>query len=619
MKKETAVNPGFYKNEVEANKTMCIVSGFTAIATFLVLLCYAFKLFWLNNYTQVYIALPILIIFLILPLFYRKTRFVEKPGFKYFLLLQILIVVGILNILLPKHAVLGYGFVIILASHYYSPRLTRIIFLSTILMLLLCLYGGMLVGEYDPYLLTDGKIMFDAEGNTYLYQPESPSERLAFLAELAAAGTNRYLQVFIYYFVSRTLILTLIFLAAIRLSRRTQRLMVSEVSTQAEKSRIDTELGVAQEVQSTMLPLSFFQSKNIEILAQLRPAREVGGDFYDYATLDEDHVAILIGDVSGKGVPAAMFMMKTITSFRACYDANSTPKKIMERVNKLIYQGNEEAGLFVTCFLAIVNIKTGEISFANAGHTPPIIGRGGKYAPLPCAHGFLMGAMPELMLRDEKTKLRPGDSILIYTDGITEARNTTGGLYGESRLLKFLNNTKVSSSIEMSHELEDDIMEFAGGAEQSDDITYLMLTFQGKMNYFMQRSFPAVLESINDIEAMLRDAGAKASCSERTISNFIICVDEIFSNIVKYSGSAPSDRIYFRCIYTPENNRVSVTIVDHGVPFDPREAKSVRVDERDLDAPVGGLGWLMVRRLMDELAYHRVNGKNVVSITAKAR
>ena len=605
-----------YRNEVEANGQMCLVSAFCAGILSIALILYIAQVFPLRNYNLVYIFLPIQVVLLSLPLIYRKTSLVTKPGFKYFISLQLLFVVGLLNVIVPKHAIMAYGLIIILASHYYNPRLSRIMFFATLGVMLVAIYLGMWLGEYDPNLLTSGRIRYDETGEPYLYQPETFLERWEFLRDLIVNenGNNRYLLVFAYYYLSRSAILTLIFLASYRLSQRTARMVDTQALTYAEKSRIDTELQVAQDVQRQVLPAPVLLSKELEILAQLRPAREVGGDLYDYARLDEDHYAILIGDVSGKGVPAAMFMMKTVTSFRA--SSSKSPSEIMRRVNALLYQGNEEAGMFVTCFLGILNIKTGVMVFANAGHNPPLLRRHGKYVPLPCAHGFLLGAMEQSVTKDEVIQLRPGDGLVLYTDGITEAKNADGDFYGEARFLSFLNGTKCSSTIELTHELEDNIMEFVGEADQSDDITFMFINFQGERTEFSEKFFPASLDAFPEVEKWIRETGAQFEVPERTVSNYLICMDEIFSNIVKYGDVPAGSDIYMRFVRLIDRNSVMLTIVDRGIPFDPREVKAKRVDERDDDEPVGGLGWLMVRELMDELAYHHVNGKNVVSISA---
>ncbi|MCR5348114.1 MAG: SpoIIE family protein phosphatase [Bacilli bacterium] len=609
----------FHRNEIEANRQMCFACAFMAVALSIAFLLYIFKVFPLHNYIPVYIAMPIMIPLLLSPMFYIKTAFLEKSGFKYFILFLILLLVGSLNVLIPKHAVLGYALVLVLVNHYYSPKVGRIAFFASLATMLVCLYLGMFFGEYDPNLLGEGKVVYDATTDTYvIFQPESPQERYEYLQERIHGGSNRFAAVLGFYYFARAMILTLIFFACNALSRRTQKLLQSEVESQESKARIDTELSVAEDIQRTVLPNPTYQDPNVEILAQLLPAREVGGDFYDYSKIDENHVAVLIGDVSGKGVPAAMFMMKALTSFRASYSLDLSPAAIIEKVNRLLLEGNS-AGLFATCFYGVLDIATGELRFANAGHCPPVLRRKGKYMPLPCESGFLLGSVERPKVIDERFMMQKGDALLLYTDGVTEAANVKGELYGPTRLIRFLNSLRAYTPLELGHDLEDSISEFCEGAPQSDDITYLNLVYQGEAIYCADKSFLADLAQGEEVAKFLRKQAEIAHVGPKIRDAFLLAMDEVFSNIVKYGKLPPGGEVYIRCSYWVERGSVSVTVVDHGIPFDPREVEETTVDQRPDDAPVGGLGWLMVRRLMDEIVYHRINGKNVISIFKKLK
>ena len=166
----------------------------------------------------------------------------------------------------------------------------------------------------------------------------------------------------------------LVFFVSNALNKRTYQLLVNEIHVNSEQEKTKTELEVAKEIQLATLPNEIATSKDIEIVAEPRAAKEVGGDFYDYFKIDEDYTAIVIGDISGKGVPAALFMMKTITCFKNFVGPNKKPSQILKEVNAALYDNNFQ-NMFVTCFLAILNNKTGELEFANAGHNPPVIGK----------------------------------------------------------------------------------------------------------------------------------------------------------------------------------------------------------------------------------------------------
>lgn len=609
--------PVYERNETEANRQMCYVCLFCAGALTLALILYAFKLFPLHNYTQVYIVLPILIVVLVSSFFWSRTKFITKPGFKYFVISTILLVIALLSTLLPRHFALSFALLIILSNHYYSPRFSRFVFIITVAAMLLAIYAGMLVGEYDPNLLTEGKVVLDeATGEYVIYQPESPRERIAFINELIAQGkTNRWVTAAVYYFFSRAIILTLIYLVSNALSYRTHNLLEKEALGQRDKARIATELSVAEEIQRTVLPSASFQNEKVEILAQLKPARAVGGDFYDYWFPDAYHVAFLIGDVSGKGIPAAMFMMKTLASFRASYSLGLAPSEVMKKVNSLLCAGND-ASMFVTTFFGVLDVRTGKVEFANGGHNAPILCEKGNFRYLNCKKGMILGALEDLLIEDEEIALPKGAGFLLYTDGITEARNAQGEFYGENRLLDFVSKATYQSLVEFGHDLEDNIIEFVGEAEQSDDITYICWFYESELVHCREKSFPATMDSMKEVQKFVIEQARKAKIDEKGYNIFVIAMDEIFSNIVKY-GQVPADsEVHIRCVYRPQRKVATITIVDRGVPFDPTKFEATLMDEREEPTP-GGLGWHMVKSMMDELVYHRTNGKNVVSISKK--
>ena len=217
----------------------------------------------------------------------------------------------------------------------------------------------------------------------------------------------------------------------------------------------------------------------MEILCELNAANEVGGDLYDYLDIDENHVAVLIGDVSGKGVPAAMFMMKTITAFRAFATKEKSPAEILKEVNDAIHDGNKSF-LFVTCLLAILDKRDGKLVYANAGHNPPVIGQTGNYRYLKCESGLVLGCMETTFVEDEELYLKPGESITLYTDGITEARNPEGDFFGEERFLALMNDREYASVSEIYQAIKDGIAEFVSDAPQSDDITFLTMKYLGR-------------------------------------------------------------------------------------------------------------------------------------------
>lgn len=249
----------------------------------------------------------------------------------------------------------------------------------------------------------------------------------------------------------------------------------------SEKERISTELNVAAQIQASMLPRifpPFPKRKDINIYALMDPAKEVGGDFYDFFLIDESHLGMVIADVSGKGVPAALFMViaKTLIKDRTC--AGKEPQEVFTWVNQQLCESNE-AGLFVTAWLGILDVTNGHLTYVNAGHNPPLVAQnGGDFTYLKQKSGFVLAGIEEFCYKQEELILQPTDRIFLYTDGVTEAMNDEDELYSEERLNKWLNSHKNNSLTEVLHDLREDIRIFSAGTQQHDDITMLLYEVQ---------------------------------------------------------------------------------------------------------------------------------------------
>lgn len=251
----------------------------------------------------------------------------------------------------------------------------------------------------------------------------------------------------------------------------------------AEKERIGAELSVATQIQADMLPSifpAFPERKEFDIYATMNPAKEVGGDFYDFFLVDEDHLAMVMADVSGKGVPAALFMVIAKTLIKNRTQMGGTPAEILGDVNEQLCEGNE-AELFVTVWLAILEISTGKGIAANAGHEHPVLKRAGEeYELIQYRHSPAVATMEGIRFREHEFELHPGDMLYVYTDGVAEATNASDELYGTERMLEVLNANKEMSVTELLPAVRKDIESFAGDAPQFDDITMLGFAFFGK-------------------------------------------------------------------------------------------------------------------------------------------
>jgi sigma-B regulation protein RsbU (phosphoserine phosphatase) len=251
-----------------------------------------------------------------------------------------------------------------------------------------------------------------------------------------------------------------------------------------EKERIGAELSVARKIQESMLPRVFppFPNRDeFDIYASMRPAKEVGGDFYDFFFVDTDTLAVIVADVSGKGVPAALFMVvaKTLIKNNAqCgWKCAGSPKEVFEKVNGILCDGND-TGMFVTAFMGYLDICTGKFRYVNAGHTPPILITGGKGAAVSVKPGFVLAGLEYTRYTEGELAMRSGDRLFLYTDGITEAVNRQEALFGQARLVKAVNEYAELPPKEFTDAIKREIDIFAEGAEQADDITMLALQYK---------------------------------------------------------------------------------------------------------------------------------------------
>jgi hypothetical protein len=249
--------------------------------------------------------------------------------------------------------------------------------------------------------------------------------------------------------------------------------------TAAEK-RMEQELEFARSIQDAALPKHFnYPRQDFEIFAMMDPAKEVGGDFYDFFFVDNDHMGLVIADVSGKGIPAALFMMRAKTTLRGLAESGRAPSEILARANNTLCEGND-AEMFVTVWIGIIDLRNGEIRCANAGHEYPMVMRAGEgYALFKDKHGLALGAMEGVRFTEYTMKLYPGDRLFVYTDGIPEAIDEQVEQYGMDRLVEVLNGVKDARMESILPVVRKNIADFAGNAEQFDDITMLGFTYFG--------------------------------------------------------------------------------------------------------------------------------------------
>lgn len=251
----------------------------------------------------------------------------------------------------------------------------------------------------------------------------------------------------------------------------------------AEKERIGAELDIATHIQASMLPCifpAFPERREFSIFATMTPAKEVGGDFYDFFMVDKRHLAVVVADVSGKGVPAALFMVIGKTLIKDHTEPDADLGNVFSEVNNILCESNSE-GLFITAFEGVLDLVTGEFSYVNAGHEMPFICKNGKFKPIKIKAGFVLAGLEDMHYSAGSLMLEPGDRIFQYTDGVTEATDKENRLFGMERLEKSLNDASDKSPEELLGAVKKDIDAFVKEAPQFDDITMLCLDYRCRM------------------------------------------------------------------------------------------------------------------------------------------
>ena len=394
--------------------------------------------------------------------------------------------------------------------------------------------------------------------------------------------------------------------------------------TTAAKQRIESELNIAHEIQMSMIPKifpPFPERREFDLHAKLISAREVGGDFYDFYFIDDHHLCFAIGDVSGKGVPASLFMALTKTLFRATGGAeNASAVGILSHLNHEISRDNASC-MFVTVFCGVLDTETGEIEYCNAGHNPPFLRTDGKISVLPKTGDIALGVADDVRYKAGHCRLRPGDEIVLYTDGITEAICADDSFYTEDRLRVRLSGLGNESSRDVINHIIEDVRQFAGDTPQSDDMTMLVLQYRGADGETVPTLVVRLKNQNSELQRfsrLLDEFGATHSIPEETLFRTRLSLDEVLVNVVRYAYE-DSDEHEIRVVTTWVDNLLTIEVQDDGKPFNPLEADTPDVEESLADRPIGGLGIHLVRSMMDELSYRRELDSNIFTLRTGPR
>lgn len=388
----------------------------------------------------------------------------------------------------------------------------------------------------------------------------------------------------------------------------------------AEKERLGAELNVATKIQAEMLPRVFPPYENhpeIDLFASMTPAKEVGGDFYDFFMVDDDHFALAVADVSGKGVPAALFMVIAKTLLKDAAFRYKTPAEIFEHVNNTLCEGNE-SGLFVTCWMGILEISTGKLVFANAGHTAPVLCKDKNVSYLQTKPNLMLAAMEGISYKNHEITIKPGDKLFVYTDGVTEAADKNNNLYGEDRLLNALKKEDAQKlrPKELLSFIKADVDRFADGADQFDDITMLGMIFkenvmEGTMKELEITADDKNMEAVNDfVHSCL-----PADCSPGLINKIDLAIEEIFVNIAHYAYKPEVGEAWISACFA--DDVLTVIFTDKGREFNPIAKEDPDITLGAEERNIGGLGIFLTKKFMDSVDYEYKDGKNILTIRKK--
>lgn len=398
----------------------------------------------------------------------------------------------------------------------------------------------------------------------------------------------------------------------------------------AEGAARAREMEVAKTIQGSALPAPLGQSPYFRLYASMTPARDVGGDFYDFFFVDSTHLAFLVADVSGKGIAAALYMMTAKTSIKDALINTRDVAAAFTEVNAELCRSNT-ANMFLTAWCGVLDLETGEVAFVNAGHNPPVKSRGRKIEWISAKSGPMLAFVDGVKYKSRTMRLAPGDALFLYTDGVTEAMDAKGTLFGEERLAAALSAVPSPEPDAVCGVVRAAVAAFAAGAPASDDLTVLAVEYVSLPSRLV-RTFPPTQDGISQASAFLDEAmgGADAGRGARDAAGggrpeadsrvmrlspllpaLHVVLDEIVSNIVKHSGASGFE-IDMEFLDDPPS--VELVFIDDGAPYNPLDHAdpdtSLPADER----PIGGLGILMVKKMASSMSYRRARNRNQLAV-----
>ena len=429
---------------------------------------------------------------------------------------------------------------------------------------------------------------------------------------------------------------------------------IARIAAKEEKTR--TELSLAARIQASMLPdvfPPFPERKEFELFASMDPAKEVGGDFYDFFLIDSDHLYLAIADVSGKGIPGALFMTISMLALSQIIREGKSPAEVLEAANNAICVNNREE-MFVTVWLGILEISTGKLTAANAGHEYPALRKpDGRFELFKDPHGFVVGGMEDMKYKEYELQLLPGSQLFLYTDGVPEATDSSERQFGTQRMLTALNGHCGEHPEEIIGGVYAAVDSFVGQAEQFDDMTMLCIQYngcgdsaQGLINdtdniagydcgagmdgstrstggtgeeekSVNEMTLQATLDNLPEVTAFIDSQLEELDCPMKAQFQIDVAIDELFTNIATYAYGDSTGNVTVRLDTQEDPRAVLITFIDNGVPYNPLEQEEPDITLAAEDRPIGGLGIFVVKKTMDDMSYDYKDGQNILRIKKK--
>ena len=477
-------------------------------------------------------------------------------------------------------------------SFYFRPVFTLVTGLVCLLMMYITIMSIML-----PYYNIEGNFEFNPIlAITSAFDFTDETQRMVFSGKsfLMVAGAALVIMSVYLSFSSR------------RFTIRQGELMQKNLTT-------ETELKVAKDIQEGILSADFPDNDSYAVYANMTAATEVGGDFYDYFPIDETHLAVVIGDVSGHGMAAAMFMTLSKTLIQVYARMNNATDKTFELTNRYLQRSNP-AKFFVTSWIGILDLTTGTLSYTNAGHNfPVLIRKGSEPEFLSDKPNFVLGRRRLVRYREKRTKLKPGDKLVLYTDGVTEAQDAAEEFFGDDRLLSVIAREKEHDQQEIVTAIRQAVNDFENGKDHYDDATILALSFKDYLHVEPPESkqFYLTTETFDSVTEYVTGKCAEAGCDDETVGKLEIATSEILANIESYAYENGGE---LEILTKSRDRRMTIIFKDRGKPFNP-----LLVQEPDVNMPLterkpGGLGVFIVKKLVSETSYTYENGQNILTI-----